>query len=257
MSMRIRFVRHATFVFEAGGLRVVVDPLLAHAGATDPVENTPNQRRNPLVGLPFGDEGTLALLEETDAVLVTHTHNDHWDGRARDLIPKQTPILCQPEDWEKIRTAGFRRVTPVEDDLEWRGLGFARIGGRHGTGEVGRLMAPVSGFVVRADGSPTLYVAGDTIWCPEVEEALSVHDPDVVVVNAGAARFLEGGPITMTAEDVVTVCRAAPDARIVAVHMETINHCLLTRGGLEGELEREGLSDRVKIPADGERFEVP
>jgi L-ascorbate metabolism protein UlaG (beta-lactamase superfamily) len=61
----------------------------------------------------------------------------------------------------------------------------------------------------------------------------------------------------MTAEDVVRVCRALPEARVVAVHMEAINHCLLTRGGLEGELQSEQLSERVKIPADGETFEVP
>ena len=256
-TMRIRFLRHATFVFEAGGQRVLVDPMLAPAGATDPVANTPNQRRNPLVELPVDEAGTLGLLEETDAVLVTHTHNDHWDGRARDLIPKHTPIFCQPEDWETISAAGFRRVTPVEEGLEWRGLSFTRTGGRHGTGEIGNLMAPVSGFVVGAESSPTLYIAGDTIWCPEVEDALDVHNPDVVVVNAGAARFLEGDPITMTADDVARVCRALPEARVVAVHMEAINHCLLTRGELEGELQSEQLSERVEIPADGETLEVP
>ncbi len=257
MSMRIRFVRHATFVFEVGGTTVMVDPMLAPARTTDPVANTPNQRRNPLVDLPFDDVGTLDLLEETDIVLVTHTHNDHWDGRARDLIPRQTPILCQSEDWDEISGSGFRRVTPVEDGTEWNGLSFVRTDGRHGTGEIGRQMAPVSGFVVRAEGSPTLYVAGDTIWCPEVEEALRSHSPDVVVVNAGAARFLEGDPITMTAEDVVRVCRALPDARVVAVHMEAINHCLLTRDELEEQLQQEGLAERVEIPADGETFELP
>jgi L-ascorbate metabolism protein UlaG (beta-lactamase superfamily) len=256
-TMRIRFLRHATFVFEAGGQRVLVDPMLAPAGATDPVANTPNQRRNPLVELPVDEAGTLGLLEEADAVLVTHTHNDHWDGRARDLIPKHTPIFCQPEDWEIISAAGFKRVTPVEDGLEWRGLSFTRTGGRHGTGEIGNLMAPVSGFVVGAEDSPTLYIAGDTIWCPEVEDALDVHIPDVVVVNAGAARFLEGDPITMTADDVARVCRALPEARVVAVHMEAINHCLLTRGELEGKLQNEQLSERVEIPADGETLEVP
>jgi L-ascorbate metabolism protein UlaG (beta-lactamase superfamily) len=209
------------------------------------------------VDLPFGDEGTLALLEATDAVLVTHTHNDHWDGRSRELIPKQTPILCQPEDWDEISAAGFRRVTPVEDVLEWSGLRFTRTGGRHGTGEIGHLMAPVSGFVVRAEGSPTLYVAGDTIFCPEVEEALDAHDPDVVVVNAGAAQLLEGDPITMTAEHVAKVCHALPDTYVVAVHMEAINHCLLTRDDLREELQREGLAEWVEIPADGETLEVP
>ncbi|HEX6711555.1 MAG TPA: MBL fold metallo-hydrolase [Rubrobacter sp.] len=256
-GVRIRFIRHATFLFEAGGLKIMVDPMLAPAGVAEPVANTPNQRRNPLVDLPFDDEEMLALLEEIDAVLVTHTHNDHWDGRARDLIPKQTPILCQPEDEEKIRAAGFEQVTSINDELEWRGLRLTRTGGRHGTGEIGRRMTPVSGFVVEYEGSPGLYIAGDTIWCPEVEEALSTYSPDVVVVNAGAARFLEGDPITMTAEDVGRVCRALPDARVVAVHMEAINHCLLTRAGFEEALRSEGFSERVIIPADGETFEVP
>ena len=254
--MRIRFVRHATFVFEAGGRRVMVDPMLAPAGATGPVAGTPNQRRNPLVELPFDDVGMLALLEETDAVLVTHTHNDHWDGRAQDIIPRHTPILCQTEDWDDISATGFRRVTPVEDGLKWDGLRFARAGGRHGTGEIGEQMGPVSGFVVRAEGSPTLYVAGDTIWCREVEEALNAHVPDVVVVNAGAARFLEGDPITMTAEDVAKVCHTLPDALVIAVHMEAVNHCLLTRADLREKLQREGLAERVEIPADGETLEV-
>lgn len=256
-GVRITFLRHATFVFEAGGLRVMVDPMLAPAGAAEPVANTPNQRRNPLVDLPFDEEEMSALLEGIDAVLVTHTHNDHWDGRARDLIPKQTQILCQPEDEDKIRATGFQQVTPVDDDLEWRGLRISRTGGRHGTGEIGRRMAPVSGFVVGNEDSPSLCIAGDTIWCSEVEEALGVHGPEVIVVNAGAARFLEGDPITMTAEDVVRVCRALPDALVVAVHMEAINHCLLTRAGLEDELREESLVSRVKIPADGETFDVP
>jgi hypothetical protein len=50
-------------------------------------------------------------------------------------------------------------------------------------------MAPDSGFVVRSEGSPILYVAGDTIWCPEVEQALAVHRPDVVVVDASVAQW--------------------------------------------------------------------
>ena len=115
-------------------------------------------------------------------------------------------------------------------------------------------MAPVSGFVMRTTGEPTLYVAGDTIWCPEVEDALETHHPDVVVVNAGAARFNEGDPITMTAGDVAQVIRHAGGARVIAVHMETINHCLLGRDELRSSLEGFGASGSVSIPADGERM---
>jgi hypothetical protein len=43
----------------------------------------------------------------------------------------------------------------------------------------------------------------------------------------------------------------------VAVHMEAINHCLLTRDELREKLQSEGLLGRVEIPADGETLEVP
>jgi hypothetical protein len=53
----------------------------------------------------------------------------------------------------------------------------------------------------------------------------------------------------MTAGDVVRVCRAAPYAQVIAVHMEAINHCLLTRAELAREAESAGV--KVKIPEDG------
>ena len=255
--MKIHFLRHATFVLEMGAVRVLVDPMLGRAGTAPAVPNTPNERPNPLVELPLGDEELTGLIGGTDAVLVTHTHADHWDGRAQELVAEETPILCQPEDEATFSGAGFVGVLPVVSDLEWNGLRFTRTGGRHGTGEIGAQMAPVSGFVIRTKGSPSLYVAGDTIWCEEVEEALNTHRPDVIVVNAGAAQFLEGDPITMTAGDVAQVCRAAPNARVIAVHMEAINHCLLARAELAEELGRQGLADGVEIPADGEILETP
>jgi L-ascorbate metabolism protein UlaG (beta-lactamase superfamily) len=85
-----------------------------------------------------------------------------------------------------------------------------------------------------------------------VAQALSTHQPDVTIVNAGAAQFLTGDPITMTAEDVVQVCRALPKTQVIAVHMEAVNHCLLTRRQLRERLEQEGISAQVAIPADGE-----
>ncbi len=121
----------------------------------------------------------------------------------------------------------------------------------HGTGAIAEALAPVSGFVLAAEGEPVLYVAGDTIWCDEVAAALDEHRPDVVVVNAGAARFLEGDPIVMTADDVVAVARHAPDARVVAVHLEAINHCPLRRADLHQRLRDEGLTGRVTVPENG------
>ncbi|MGH2530861.1 MAG: MBL fold metallo-hydrolase [Thermomicrobiales bacterium] len=250
--MQIQLIRSATLVIALGGRTILVDPMLSPAGAMDPIANTPNPRRNPLVELPFDNAELDRLLARIDAVLVTHTHRDHWDARAVDLIPKQTPVFCQPEDEAKIRGDGFSNVRPVVDELTWDGIALTRTGGQHGTGETGRMMAPVSGFVLRAAREPTLYVAGDTIWCPEVADVLHRLHPDVTVVNAAGARFLTGDPIVMTAEDVVRVCRALPTTRVIAVHLEALNHCLLTRADLRETLRVEGLLDHVVIPEDGE-----
>ena len=120
---------------------------------------------------------------------------------------------------------------------------IARTEGQHGTGEIGEQMAPVSGFVLAAPGEPTVYIAGDTILCDEVRAAIAEYAPDVIVVNASAAQFNEGGPIVMDNDDVVALAREAPDAQIVAVHFETVSHSTETRADLRARLQREGLTN--------------
>jgi len=255
--VQIQLIRSATLVVSFAGHTLLVDPMLGPAGSMDPIENTPNLRRNPLVELPFNAETLQRLLARIDAVLVSHTHRDHWDPAAIELLPKRMPILCQAEDAARIRTDGFAEVLPIDTRLVWRNIELIRTGGRHGTGEIGRDMAPVSGFVLRAAGEGTLYIAGDTIFCPEVEEVLLENRPDVTVVNAGAARFLIGDPIVMTAEDVVRVCRTLLTTRVIAVHMEALNHCPLTRNELREKIREEGLLSRVEVPEDGASIAVP
>ena len=239
--MRLRLIRHATLQVDVGDRRVVVDPMLDPAAARPPVEGTPNPRRNPLVELP---EPAEVVIEGAAAVLVTHLHSDHLDDTAIALLPRDVPVFCAPGDADTLRGHGFGDVRPVEAELDWDGVRIARTEGVHGS------LGPTPGFVL--DG---LYIAGDTIWCDEFRDALDEHHPDVVVVNAGAASYLEGDPIVMDADDVVATARHAPDARIVAVHMEAINHCLQTRADLHQRLREEGLTDRVTVPEDG--AEIP
>jgi L-ascorbate metabolism protein UlaG (beta-lactamase superfamily) len=252
--MRLWLLRHATLRVHAAGLHLLVDPQLDPAGARPPLDGTPEPRRNPLVDLP---EPAQVAVQDLHAILVTHLHQDHLDPTALELLPRDVPLLCQPPDADTLRDHGFADVRPVEDETALGPLTVARTGGRHGNGEIAERMGPVSGFVVRSADEATLYVAGDTVWCEAVERALDAHRPDVAVVNAGAARFRQGDPITMDADDVVAVARHAPQARVVAVHMEAINHCLLTRADLHQRLLEEELAERVTVPEDGTEVPLP
>jgi L-ascorbate metabolism protein UlaG (beta-lactamase superfamily) len=231
--VQITLIRHATLVLETSLGRVLVDPMLRGAGTTPPIENTPSPRRNPLVDLPVAAED---VVESVDLCVVTHLHGDHFDERARELLPDDLPILTMPEHIARLEEQGFTRVTSAHP-------GFALTAGRHGTGAIGEAMGPVCGFVV--DG---VYVAGDTIWCEEVRAALELHRPRVVVVNAGGAHFIGSAPIVMTAADVREV-RQATDGKVVVVHLEAINHCVESR-----QVYKQ--LDGVLVPSDGETLDL-
>jgi L-ascorbate metabolism protein UlaG (beta-lactamase superfamily) len=253
MNVRIRLIRHATLIVEYSGHRLIVDPMLDDPGVRPAIQNSPNPQNNPLVPLPMPAEEVVRGVEAT---LVTHTHSDHWDATAARVLAKAIPLFGQIEDEAKFRGQGFTHVQPVTSSVTWSDIEITRTGGQHGRGEIGKAMAPVSGFVLRAAGEPTLYIAGDTIWCEEVRAAIREHSPAIIVVNAGAAQFLEGGPITMSADDVIATAQASSRARVVAVHMESINHCLLTRDDLAFQLDAARVIDRVAIPQDGEWADI-
>jgi L-ascorbate metabolism protein UlaG (beta-lactamase superfamily) len=233
--VRLTLIRNATILVELGGLRILVEPALDPAGARSPIEDTPNARPNPLVPLPLPAEEIVSGL---DAAIVTHLHEDHFDETGARLLPPDVPVFCQPEDADQLRALGLD-ARPVDAELAWEGLRIVRTGGRHGSDDaMVAELGPVSGFVL--DG---LYVVGDTVWCREVEEAVERHRPRVAVVNGSGARFLTGGPIVMTVQQVGEVVERVPT--VVVVHLEAINHCLETRAEV-----RAALPDAL-VPEDG------
>ena len=237
--MRLTLIRNATLVLELARRRILVDPMLDDAGARPPIQGTRNPVPNPTVPLPFSAE---EVVRDVDAVVVTHRHRDHLDTRAEELLPRDVPVFCQPDDEDALRELGLD-ARPVDSGLDWDGLRITRTPARHGSGHMAELMAPVSGFVL-----DDLYLAGDTVWYEGVEETIDRHRPRVAVVHAGAAEFEEGGLIVMGVDDVREVVTRVPV--VVAVHMEALNHCYLTRAEL-----RSALPD-VLVPNDGETLDL-
>ena len=113
-------------------------------------------------------------------------------------------------------------------------------------------MGSVIGLVFRAPGEPTLYWAGDTVLTAGVRDTIASVDPAVVVTHSGGASAA-GTTIIMDVADTLEVAGLAPDATVVAVHLEAVAHAPVTRAALRAAADASGIdASRLRIPADGE-----
>lgn len=256
--VRFQQIRNATIKVEYAGTTFLIDPMLAKKGAYPGFEGTSNSHlRNPLVELPL----PVSEVMKADAIIVTHLHLDHWDDAAKQDLPKGLPIFAQNEDdAESIRKDGFKNVSVLTENTVFNGTRLSKTAGQHGTdklmADLGNLLGKVSGIVFQRPGHKTVYVAGDTIWNRQVEDAIQKYQPDVIILNTGYAR-VPGyeGSIIMGKEDLYRAYQAAPRATVIGSHMESVNHATQSRKELRDYIAEKGMSpQRVRVPADGESY---
>ena len=250
-------IRNATAKIEMAGSTFLVDPYLAPKGSYAGFEGTVNsQKRNPLIDMK---EPVEKVLEGVDAVIVTHTHDDHWDEYAQKVLPKTLPIFVQNAgDARIIRSQGFKDVRVLGKNTEFNQVKLSKTGGQHGTDQMyaipqlAELAGEAMGVVMQADGEKTLYIVGDTIWNEEVEFALNRYKPEVIVMNTGYAQ-LQGfsDSIIMGKADVAKARQAAPKADIITVHMDAVNHASVTSDEMRKFVKENKLS-KVAVPKEGE-----
>ncbi|MDN7243874.1 MBL fold metallo-hydrolase [Planococcus shenhongbingii] len=252
--MTIQQIRNATVTVEYGGQKFLIDPMFSKKGAFESFGPAERDDRNPIVELPMAVE---EILEGVDAVIVTHTHEDHFDDAAKEQLPKDMKLFMQDEaDAEMAKESGFTNVEVMEEGV---GIGFndielTEVDGRHGYGEMAKAMGNVMGLVFQHPEEKTLYLAGDTVWYEEVQENIDVYKPEVIILNGGQNQFLEGGPLIMGKEDIYEVFKAAPEADIVVSHMEAVNHWGLSREELKNFINEKEMESNVVVPDDGEAY---
>ncbi len=251
--MQIQLIRHATHIITYKGLKFLLDPMFSEQGTLPPVPNAPNQHlNNPLSSLPVDVERLL----EVDAIIVTHSHRDHYDDRAISSLPKHLPLFCQPADERLIKDKGFEHVIAIESEFVWKGVELIRTNGRHGHDQLAETMGPVSGFILRAKAEPTVYIIGDSVWYSDIEYYFKHFSPDTAIVFAGEARFLEGLPITMGIADIENIRQTSPHTKLVISHMESWNHCLLKRAEVREYIRLNKLESKILVPENGEIIKI-
>ena len=92
--MKITQIRNATILIEFGGFRFLVDPVLADKDSYPGFPGTYNDHvKWPKVDLPL----PISEIIDVDAVIITHTHEDHLDKAAMEAIRKDIQVFAQHE----------------------------------------------------------------------------------------------------------------------------------------------------------------
>jgi L-ascorbate metabolism protein UlaG (beta-lactamase superfamily) len=117
------------------------------------------------------------------------------------------------------------------------------------------MMANGAGLHLQLPGEPSIYITGDTIYTDDVARALTELNPDITVFPAGSASLDVGGPILMPLEEILRFIQDAP-GKVIANHLEALNHCPTTRSQLKQELEKRHLMSKTFIPLDGETITI-
>ena len=172
------------------------------------------------------------------------------------MIEAVTGHLSRWTDRALIESAGFSDVHVLTEGTTFKGVSLTKTPGQHGSDQayaaIGEMLGEVCGVVFKHPTEKILYVAGDTVWNAYVQDSLTAHQPDVIVLNCGDAQIPGLGSLVMGKQDVFDVYHASPQATLIASHMEAVNHCVLSRRELREFLVERHMTERVVVPEDGE-----
>ncbi len=142
------YVGHATVLVEMDGVRLLTDPVL-------------RRRVGPL--RRHGTDPDPRLVEDVDAVLISHLHHDHADVPSLRRLSRAVPVLASPGAGDFLSRLGFgdvRELGPGEA-ADVGGIRVTATEADHPAG--GRRFERASRAVgFELSGRRRIYFAGDT-----------------------------------------------------------------------------------------------
>jgi L-ascorbate metabolism protein UlaG (beta-lactamase superfamily) len=135
--------------------------------------------RNPLVELPF----SIETIVDVDAVIVTHTHDDHWDEAAIAAIPKTLPVYVQHDADAAAARPGFCDIRLLSEDSAFADVALVKT-----TSASTAATAPM-----RCRQWPSAW-AKPAAWCCAIRRRRPVAGGDTIWRDEVEADMLQAAP---------------------------------------------------------------
>lgn len=254
--MKVHHLRNATMIIESGEKFILVDPMLGKKGTAGPPFTLFRfkPQRNPILDLP---KNAMEIVNKTTHCLITHLHPDHLDTAAEEFLKsKKIPVICSINDEKMLKKRGLNVTLTVEywKENDFLGGKIQGIPAVHGYGFVAKPMGNVMGFYIELPNEKSIYLSADTIYTDDVHKALTDLKPYISVVACGTAQLDIFQPLLMRMDDILKFVENAPN-KVLANHLEAVNHCPTKRSELKMEVSKIGLLEKIFIPDDGESLE--
>lgn len=236
--MNFRSFGGPTVSFAFGGLTFLTDPTF-----DDPGDYPIGDRKLTKTAPPTGRPG------HADVVLLSHDqHPDNLDRAGREVALAAPLVLSTP-------TAAARLGDPVRGLSPWAsvdlqdGVRVTAVPAQHGPDGSEPLVGPVTGFVLEAPGTPTVYVSGDNASLRVVRE-IAGRFPSIAiaVLSGGAARtpLVGDANLTLSGAEMAEAARILGAETVIPVHVDSWAHFTEGIDDVRAAFAKAGLSALLK-----------
>lgn len=259
MKTKITYLGGPTYLLEIGDFRLLTDPGFDPKG-TERSEG-PGHDLKKTMSPPVPAE----QIGRIDAVLLSHQqHYDNLDKIGRTLLPKAGRVLTTKESADVLGGNAEGMAPWASTELKNNSGETIRVTAtpaEHGAlPEVRKATGDTMGFLLEWDGQKNgaLYITGDTVYFPELEEVGKRFKVGTTILHMGAAMVPAAGDnrLTMNAEEGVKVVKTTGAKLAFAAHYEGWMHYTEQREGIEATFASAQLSDMLQWPELGKAVEV-
>lgn len=250
-ELAVTYLGGPTIILEYGGLRILTDPTFDAPGSYPDPQGGQDLVKTMGPALQPDELGAIDLV-----LLSHHHHEDNLDASGRELLAR-VPLTLSTGKAAQDLGGSVEALEPGQS----RTVGAVTITGTralHGPAELDPVIGPVIGFLLQAEGEPTVYVSGDNASLDVVREVVdTAAGVDVAVLHAGAARVRNiDAALTLGSADAVKAAVILAAQQVVVVHTEDWEHFSETREQLVSAFEAADLVEVLVDTPRGERVAI-